>query len=341
MDVQSIEPRNPSLAGLRDRVRPALEILTVVGLLEAELWSLRATGPAWLNVLVYGLIVATLWLSHERRRKADAGSAASKLGVFRSWLEVLAVSIVLSTVLVIAAGFLGDASETFEFVFLDKPAPKMIQWVLGKFAAALGQQLALQWFLWPVCFELTRSRAAGTLLAAAIFALIHLPSPILVAITVVAGSAWIVLYQRTGRIAPLVLSHMILATLAHGGLPERLTYDMRVGLTATADRKRFDELNSPKYRLAIRRLKENRANLIRFSSQAYFDSQGDGLPGFIRGLYREILNRPASDADVAYWINLKLPNPRVDIPTFFLSSDEYAQVLEARKASPADPRIRR
>jgi membrane protease YdiL (CAAX protease family) len=336
MDVQSIDHR---FLGQNDRLRPALELLTVVGLLESELWYLRAHGSAWLNVIVYGVIVATLWMSYDRRKQANENAEVK--GVVRSWLEVLSVSCVLSAILVVAAGLVGDSTETFEFVFLDKPPVKLAQWVLGKFGAALGQQLALQLFLWPVCFELTRSRLAGTMLAASLFGLIHLPSLTLVAITFIAGSAWIFLYQRTGRIAPLVVSHMILATLAHGGLPERLTYDMRVGLTATADRKRFEDLNNPKYRVGIRRLKENRADLKRFSSTEYFQAQGNTLPSFIRGLFRDILNRTPSDADVAYWINLKLPNPQVDIPTFFLSSDEYAAILEARKVQGADARLRR
>ena len=53
------------------------------------------------------------------------------------------------------------------------------------------------------------------------------------------------------------------------------------------------------------------------------------------------MNRPPSDTDVAYWINVRLPNPRVDIPTFFLSSDEYAAVVEARKARVCEPGLRR
>ena len=67
---------------------------------------------------------------------------------------------------------------------------------------------------------------------------------------------WIMLYSRSGRLAPLILSHMILATLAHGGLPERLTYDMRVGSSALADQERFTALNDPKVRQRNRRLKE-------------------------------------------------------------------------------------
>jgi len=195
-------------------------------------------------------------------------------------------------------------------------------------------------FLWPVCFEVTRSRSAGTVLAASIFGLIHLPSLILVTITWLAGLVWIVLYRRTGRLAPLIVSHMILATLAHGALPERLTYDMRVGSTATADLKRFETLTDPKIRQGNRRLKENRASLKYFTSQEYFDAQGADMPGFIRGLFRDILGRPASDNDVTFWMTRKLANPRVDITSMFLASDEYAQVLE-RRANSGSSNIRR
>jgi len=73
-------------------------------------------------------------------------------------------------------------NETFEFLFLGKPPIKLANWMAGKFLAALVQQLALNTFLWPVCFELTRVRRAGTALAASIFGLVHLPSPTLVAI---------------------------------------------------------------------------------------------------------------------------------------------------------------
>jgi membrane protease YdiL (CAAX protease family) len=321
--------------------RPAIELLTVVGLLEAELWYLRANGPGWLNVLVYGTIVATLWLSYDRRRRAGLTSTWPVVGLRRGWFEILAACLGLSALLVVAAWLVGDANETFEFVFLDKPPLRLFNWLAGKLGAALGQQLALQLFLWPVGMEITRSRTAGMVLASAVFGLVHLPSPTLVAITFLAGLAWIGLYRRTGRLAPLVLSHMVLATLAHGALPERLTYDMRVGLTATADLKRFEDLNDPKTRLINRRLKENRASLKHFTSREYFDTQGGDLPGFIRGLFRDLLDRPAAESDVAFWAGRNLANPRVDIPTIILASDEYARVLEGRRASARGQGLRR
>ncbi len=341
MDAASIGRIEGNLGSPRDRLRPALELVTVVGLLEAQLWFLRTHGPAWLNVLVYATIVATLWLSHERRRKAEVRVPFAVEDPGRAWAEVLLACLVLSAVLMSAARLVGDSNETFEFVFLQKPPLKLFNWLLGKFGAALGQQLALQLFLWPVCFELTRGRTLGTVLAASIFGLIHLPSPTLVTITTVAGVVWIALYQRTGRLAPLILSHMILATLAHGGLPERLTYDMRVGLTATADLKRFETLNDPKVRKGNRRLKENRASLIRFSSDAYYQAQGGNLPGFIRGLFRDVLDRPAKDSDVEFWMTRYLPNPRIDIPSIFLASDEFAQIQERRRAIAEGSSLRR
>jgi len=341
MDAASIAATSEPLSRPIGRLAPALELASVVGLLELELWHLRAHGPAWLNVLIYGAIAAVVLISHERRRRAGPVAPGPALGVGRAWSEALAIGLGLSALLMIGASLVGDPNETFEFLFLAKPPIKLANWLVGKFAAALGQQLALQMFLWPVCFELTRSKWAGTGLAAATFALIHLPSPTLVAITLLAGVAWIALYRRSGRLAPLVFCHMILATLAHGSLPERLTYDMRVGITATADMKRFEDLNDPRARLINRRLKENRASLRHFTSPEYYAEQGGDLPGFIRGLFRDVLERPARPKDVAYWVGRSLPNPRDDMANIFLGGDEYARVKERRRAASVDAGLRR
>ena len=210
------------------RVVPALELITVVGLLEAELWVLRARRRPGSTSSRSG---RSGWSSGSPSSVVeDQGRACRRLGrlpvVVRGPRDLRGR---ISAIMMISARFVGDWNETFEFLFLSKPPLKLLNWLIGKFGAALGQQLALQFFLAPVCVELTRGRASGMVLAASIFGLIHLPSPTLVAITTLGGLSWIVLYRRSGRLAPLVASHMILATLAHGTLPERLTYDMRVG----------------------------------------------------------------------------------------------------------------
>jgi membrane protease YdiL (CAAX protease family) len=323
---------------LLERFPPIVELSLAVGLLELELWYLRVHGPAWLNVLIFASIVATMVFSVERRRRMGVIATTPRVNARRAWVEVSLACVTLSTVLMIAAGFVGDSNETYEFVFLDKPPLKLATWLLGKFAAALAQQLALQLFLWPNCLELTRSRPVAMVAAAAIFGLIHLPSPTLVAITTLAGVVWIALYRRTGRLAPLVISHMILATLAHGGLPERLTFDMRVGQSATVDMKRFEDLNDPHNRLINRRLKQNRASQRILSSADYYQRQGSTPAGLIRGLYRDVLERTANDADVAFWLGRGLSND--DLVSSFLASDEFAAIREKRRlAGLPDPPV--
>ena len=318
------------------RLRPLAELLVVLGLLEAELWSLRGGAPAWLNVGVYAVLIGTVFASLARRRAEGSDVVGPTVGVGRAWVEALLTCLALSTVLMGTSLLVGDRNETFEFVFLHKPPAKLATWILGKFAAALGQQLALQWFLWPVCREVARGRVGGTALAATLFGLVHLPSPTLVAITLIGALAWVVLYQRGGRLAPLVASHMILATLAHGGLPERMTYDMRVGMTAVADLPRFEALSDPKARRSNRRLKEHRDELRHYTSAEYYAAQGGTDPGFVRGLFRDVLGRAATDADVAFWQAQQLRNPREQIASIFLASDEYARRLAA--ATPATRR---
>lgn len=328
-------PHQPS------RARASIELAIVVGLLEAELWSLRGWAPPWFNVVVYAILIATIALSVARRRNPGIDPTRPVVGPRGAWLEATVACLILSTILMVAAGLVGDANETFEFVFLQKPPLKLLNWLLGKFGAALGQQLALQWFLWPVWFEMTRSRAIGAMMAASTFGLIHLPSVTLVAITLLAGLVWVALYQRSGRLAPLIASHMILATLAHGGLPERLTYDMRVGMTASADMDRFAALDDPQARRINRRLKDNRADLRHFASPEYYQAQGGTDPGFIRGLFLDVLNRPATDADVAFWQNQKLANLRDQMAGIFLASDEYAQIQANRRAEGKPISLRR
>ena len=325
-----------------NRFRAAVELAVVVALLEAELWNLRGWAPGWLNVGIYAVLIATVIMSIARRH-AEGRSESKEIAASprTAWFEATVACVVLSTILMVAASFLGDANETFEFVFLQKPPLKLFNWLVGKFGAALGQQLALQWFLGPVCREVTRSRSIGTILAAAIFGLVHLPSPTLVAITFLAGLVWLVLFERSGRLAPLVISHMVLATLAHGGLPERLTYDMRVGMTATADLHRFAALEDPKARQINRRLKEHREDLRYFTSDDYYQAEGGTDSGFLRGLFRDVLGRSATDADLTFWQAQQLKNFRDQVPSIFLASDEFARIDARRRAEGKPSTFRR
>jgi membrane protease YdiL (CAAX protease family) len=75
---------------------------------------------------------------------------------------------------------------------------------------------AQQWILQTVVLHEARRATVprlGVLLAAMLFALVHLPNPFLTAITFVGGLVWCATYARYPNIAPLALSHA-LGTLA-------------------------------------------------------------------------------------------------------------------------------
>ena len=60
------------------------------------------------------------------------------------------------------------------------------------------------------------------------------------------------------------------------------------------------------------------------SSQEYFALQGGTNQGFVTGLYRNVLNRSASDAESAGWVAaLDAGIPRPSVSTAFLASQEY------------------
>ena len=60
------------------------------------------------------------------------------------------------------------------------------------------------------------------------------------------------------------------------------------------------------------------------SSQEYFVLKGGTNQGFITGLYHDVLNRSASDAEIAYWeAALSAGASRVSVSTAFLTSQEY------------------
>lgn len=60
------------------------------------------------------------------------------------------------------------------------------------------------------------------------------------------------------------------------------------------------------------------------SSQEYFVLKGGTNQGFITGLYHDVLNRNASDADLAYWeAALNAGASRLSVSVAFLSSQEY------------------
>ena len=92
----------------------------------------------------------------------------------------------------------------------------------------LGQQFALHTVFLREA-QATCGRSAGIVLAAALFAALHLPNPFLSAMTFVGALVWCWIYDRHPNLLPLALSHALLTLAIISAFDERLTGHLRVG----------------------------------------------------------------------------------------------------------------
>jgi hypothetical protein len=92
------------------------------------------------------------------------------------------------------------------------------------------QQLLLQGFFLSRFLGLRNGKMSAALLAASVFALAHLPSPILAPITFAWGFAACLLFLHYRNLYPLAIAHAILGVTIAITIPGPVDHNMRVGL---------------------------------------------------------------------------------------------------------------
>ena len=93
----------------------------------------------------------------------------------------------------------------------------------------LQQQYGVQAIInrrWQTIFGKGRR---SILLTAAAFSALHLPNPVLVAATFIAGLAWAAVYQKIPNLPALALSHGVLSAVLSNSFPVWLLPNMKVG----------------------------------------------------------------------------------------------------------------
>jgi hypothetical protein len=94
---------------------------------------------------------------------------------------------------------------------------------------AFYQQYALQALVYKRLSESVRFPRRSALLAALLFGMVHVPNPLLIGATTVAGYVWCRLYQREPNLFALTLSHAWISTLLEAQVPSAIHRGMRVG----------------------------------------------------------------------------------------------------------------
>lgn len=208
--------------------------------LPAEDSSPRRQRDLFELLVGYGLILLVIWTPNPWQRSLYWVAAAFILVVswrsFPGWPAMgLRRTNLLRSLWIVGLGLLGATAAIAIAYRMGTLRPwhgpiELVQRFWGYAIWALLQQFLLQVFFLQRFLRLLQSKALAVMLAAGIFSLAHLPSPILTVTTLVFGVAAGALFLRYRNLLPLAITHAILGICIAICLPGPVTHNMRVGL---------------------------------------------------------------------------------------------------------------
>jgi membrane protease YdiL (CAAX protease family) len=202
---------------LSQRARDLAELLIGYGLILVVVW----TPNPWQRILywiAFAWIAVTAWLrrrQHETHGLRWTGLAPSL------WIVGVAAGIALGAVAL--------AHHLHTLHALYGPLPVGVH-LAGYALWALMQQFILQNYVLLRLMRLGMCRTPAVALAAVLFAIAHIPNPLLVPLTLVWGGLSCVFFLRYRNLYALALAHGILGMCLAVTVPDRIHHHMRVGL---------------------------------------------------------------------------------------------------------------
>ena len=202
---------------LSPRTRDLAELAIGYGLILATIWTPNPTQRI-LYWTAFAWIATTAFL----RRKETAPNGLGLRGLLPSlWIAALATAIFL------AAIALAEHLHTLHPLY--GPLPVVVH-IAGYALWALMQQFILQVYVLLRLLRLGMKRNSAVALAAALFAIAHIPNPVLVALTLAWGAISCLLFLRYRNLYALALAHGILGMCLAVTVPNPINHHMRVGL---------------------------------------------------------------------------------------------------------------
>ncbi len=199
------------------RRRSLVDLAVGYGLILIVIWT-----PQPLRSVLYFVTVG--WVGFATWRSFDSWDAMGvRVKGFVSSLWVVGVALCVS----VGATLLAIRLQTFH-------APhspfRFVQSFWGYATWSLFQQFLLQDFMLRRLQRLTPDRRVAVLVAAGLFALAHLPNPVLTVMTLIWGVAACVVFLRYRNLFTLGIAHAILGVCVAITVPATVQHDMRVGL---------------------------------------------------------------------------------------------------------------
>jgi membrane protease YdiL (CAAX protease family) len=201
----------------RSKSRDLAEIAIGYGLILLVIWTPRPLQQ-YLWLLAAAVIATMIGLSFEGTRALGLGS--------RNFLRsawVVGVAVLVSAITVLVA-------ERMDTLRTPGGAVAIVEnfWSYAIWSGV--QQFLLQCFFLSRIVRLIPNPQTAAFTAAGLFALAHLPNPVLVLLTVVWGSLACLVYLRYRNLYPLAIAHAILGITIAVSVPGHLDHNMRVGL---------------------------------------------------------------------------------------------------------------
>ncbi len=199
------------------RGRPLLELSIGYGLILATIWTPRPY-QRWL----YLVAVAWILLTSIPAFPGWAAAGVRRGGFLASLWVVLAAAIVSASAICVAIhlGTLRHPVSTRTWVM-----------TFGGYTVwSFVQQFLLQGYFLFRLLRLLPRREWAALAAASMFALAHLPNPILTPVTFIWGLCACFVFLRCRNVYPLALAHAVLGITVAITIPGPVVHNMRVGL---------------------------------------------------------------------------------------------------------------